>query len=338
MSGSAPPLPRRPQSTVLEDPVPDEPPPPYSASPTANHEQTLEYGPTRPFQPPPRPPQSTGPSFAPPSHPPPPPQSASPGPSLPPPSFPFWNGAGLTPAQTGFSDGPVYHGASVAPHNIPQSWSSGSPLSSPPHGAFAPPPHPPPRPGAQSPPGPPLSTSPRPAGGTGGSGGTYNPTETPTPGQPLLNQGRLLVYPPGKEVCWKCSNTGYKPFDPYTGYAGDDPGHPCRKCWQKHGRPFTPALRVSLQNPTAPIPANYQRPLRLLYTPQTRPIAPQVIATTTASPYMPIQPGALVVRPGDPRIGGVLCRRCGGDGLVPGLFLIDEMTCEVCNGAGRVFT
>ncbi|BGP39950.1 hypothetical protein JCM10450v2_003930 [Rhodotorula kratochvilovae] len=238
-----------------------------------------------------------------------------------------------TPAQTGFSEGPVYYGPSVASHSTDQSWNGGAPLSSPPQGAFAPPPQPPPRPATYSPPGPPLSTSPQPNGGGGG----YNPTETPTPGQPLLNQGRLLVYPPGKEVCWKCQNTGYKPFDPYTGYAGDDPSHPCRKCWQKHGRPFTSALRVSLQNPSAPIPANYQRPLRLIYTPQTRPMPPQVIATTTAAPYMPIQPGALVVRPGDPRMGGVLCRRCGGDGLVPGLFLIDDTTCEVCNGAGRVF-
>lgn len=60
---------------------------------------------------------------------------------------------------------------------------------------------------------------------------SYAPTTSPTPGQPLLNDGQLLVYPVGKEVCYKCHNTGYKPFNEYTsrGYRGDDPSHPCRK-------------------------------------------------------------------------------------------------------------
>jgi hypothetical protein len=40
---------------------------------------------------------------------------------------------------------------------------------------------------------------------------------------------------------------------------------------------------------------------------------------------MPLNPNALVVRPGDPRMGGALCRRCGGDGLMMGPFFIDEV-------------
>lgn len=37
----------------------------------------------------------------------------------------------------------------------------------------------------------------------------WRPTNTPTPGRPLLNKGRVLVYPRGFE-CKKCTNTGYK--------------------------------------------------------------------------------------------------------------------------------
>lgn len=46
--------------------------------------------------------------------------------------------------------------------------------------------------------------------------------------------------------------------------------------------------------------------------------------------------GAPVVRPGDPRIGGHLCWRCGGDGTIS-FFLFDESTCNVCGGLGRTF-
>ncbi|GAA5845978.1 hypothetical protein JCM9279_004744 [Rhodotorula babjevae] len=325
MPGAAPPLPSRPGQVPPEDPLPDEPPPPYEPTPAAN-QQTLEYGPVRPFQPPPHAPprpaasSSSSSPFAPPPRPP----LGSPGPSLPPPSFPFWNGASLTPAQTGFSEGNLYN---QAPPSQPLPSPFGFPPSPQPPATFSPPPHAPPQQHSPFPP-----TSPR-HGGRGPQ--RYEPTETPTPGQPLLNQGRLLVYQPGKELCWKCGNTGYKPFDPFTGYRGDDPSHPCRKCWQKHGRPYTSALRVSLQDPSSPVPAHYQRPLRLLQTPQTRPMPPQVVASSGR--FMPMQPGALVVGPGDPRMGGILCRRCGGDGLVAGFLLIDEVTCDACNGVGRVF-
>lgn len=52
----------------------------------------------------------------------------------------------------------------------------------------------------------------------------------------------------------------------------------------------------------------------------------------------PVQYGAapapLRVRPGDPRIGGVLCGRCRGSGLVRDF--LDEETCHVCRGLGRI--
>lgn len=45
---------------------------------------------------------------------------------------------------------------------------------------------------------------------------------------------------------------------------------------------------------------------------------------------------APVYSPGDPRIGGRLCWRCGGDGKTSFL-IFDEETCRVCNGIGRTF-
>ncbi|KAI0675656.1 hypothetical protein C8Q78DRAFT_1074656 [Trametes maxima] len=43
-----------------------------------------------------------------------------------------------------------------------------------------------------------------------------------------------------------------------------------------------------------------------------------------------------VYPPGDPRIGGRLCWRCGGSGKTSFL-IFDEETCRVCNGIGRTF-
>ncbi|GAA5965132.1 hypothetical protein JCM8115_006674 [Rhodotorula mucilaginosa] len=332
-AAAPPPLPDRPDDPLLADVPPDEPPPPYEPVPSTSGEQTLQYGPVRPFQdaPPVPPPQA---AYAAPSLPPPPPrrldsqytgQSSSssswsppPQPNLPPPSFPFWNGASLTPAQTGYRESYIPPQQYAGPYSAPVS----------------PPPLPPRQPtspgvAAATPPAPPPLPPP-PVG--------YKPQETPIPGQPYLHEGKLLVYPPGKETCWKCSNTGYKPFDPYTGYRGDDPNHPCRNCWKKYGKPYTSAMRISLENPSnPPPPPNYQRPLRLLQTPATRPVAPNVIGVTSRTPYVPRNPNTIVVRPGDPRIGGVLCRKCGGSGTQMGLFIFDEDTCDMCNGAGRVF-
>ncbi|KAI6112528.1 hypothetical protein F5141DRAFT_1107808 [Pisolithus sp. B1] len=59
-----------------------------------------------------------------------------------------------------------------------------------------------------------------------------HPTRVPVPGHPLLRDGMLLVYPKSY-TCWKCHNTGYKDYDP---------SHPCRKCWDKYGKPYSGAL------------------------------------------------------------------------------------------------
>ncbi|GME77702.1 unnamed protein product [Ambrosiozyma monospora] len=51
-------------------------------------------------------------------------------------------------------------------------------------------------------------------------------------------------------------------------------------------------------------------------------------------PPPPPPPIPLVVQPGDPRIGGMLCPRCQGRGQVH--FFLDLEKCTVCNGLGRV--
>ncbi|CAL1714515.1 unnamed protein product [Somion occarium] len=75
-----------------------------------------------------------------------------------------------------------------------------------------------------------------------------------------------------------------------------------------------------------------------------RPTAYGSNPSNTRSPPVTVQlpgmgrppPGAVVVRPGDPRLGGHLCWRCGGSGTVSFL-LFDETTCGVCGGVGRTF-
>ena len=51
-------------------------------------------------------------------------------------------------------------------------------------------------------------------------------------------------------------------------------------------------------------------------------------------PVFPVAPR--VVMPGDPSIGGALCGRCRGAGVIHDLFIFED-TCPVCHGVGRVF-
>lgn len=156
----------------------------------------------------------------------------------------------------------------------------------------------------------------------------WEPTTTAQWGQPLLRNGQILVFPPsGHRVCTSCSDSGWKAFDP---------SRPCKKCWDKYGKPYGGPLRIALQSavqdlPPGSSPPNSQTPL-----PKYRPPAPRAspsgygmapVPQTYGPPvsWMP-QPSfgqqrALVVRPGDPRIGGELCLTCGGDGLIGTGFL-----------------
>ncbi|WVN85930.1 uncharacterized protein L203_101084 [Cryptococcus depauperatus CBS 7841] len=51
----------------------------------------------------------------------------------------------------------------------------------------------------------------------------------------------------------------------------------------------------------------------------------------------PVPPGALEVRPGDPRIGGRLCWRCSGSGRESSFFGFNDGRCQECRGLGRLF-
>ncbi|KAI5117339.1 hypothetical protein M0805_001944 [Coniferiporia weirii] len=253
---------------------------------------------------------------------------------------------------------------------------SHNPPPGPPPTRHAPPPGPPPSrnvPPSGPPPASPLAPiappPSRPSRGVSNSVDEGKPTSSPTPGRPLLNNGKILVYPAGHE-CRKCLNTGYKNFDP---------SHPCRKCWERYGKPYSGAIMY------APRTQQSQRPLPSFRPPQLRhqhsrsqpsllpPSTPSVLSRSSsasrpglspnpvssgypgravsnpASPQ-PVQtpypqlgfmqgrppPGSTVVLPGDARIGGRLCWRCDGDGTVSFL-IFDVERCPVCNGLGRTF-
>ncbi|KAH9815598.1 hypothetical protein DFH28DRAFT_1126358 [Melampsora americana] len=111
------------------------------------------------------------------------------------------------------------------------------------------------------------------------------PTTIPTHGRPLLYDDRVLVYPPSHLFfCSKCCNTGYKGFDP---------ARPCRKVNVGKNMDNFGQRSKALSNPNQ---LNLQRPLPPI---QGNPINPN---------------SALIVRPGDARIGGRLCWNCNGKG------------------------
>ena len=65
---------------------------------------------------------------------------------------------------------------------------------------------------------------------------------------------------------------------------------------------------------------------------------PSYYVLNPLGPYdaTPPVPHAIPISPGDPRLGGRLCMRCGGEG-VRTVMLIDVMTCDSCGGTGRVW-
>lgn len=119
--------------------------------------------------------------------------------------------------------------------------------------------------------------------------------------------------------CSKCENTGFRTKN----------GKPCKKCWPKF-RPgvIPPSSQAELErlvkNPPPPKPLNAN--VRKL-PPGAVPLAPMGVAPMGA-------PMPQIVQPGDPRIGGVLCPRCHGRGMVH--FFLDLERCSTCNGLGRV--
>ncbi|TFY69330.1 hypothetical protein EVG20_g3188 [Dentipellis fragilis] len=216
----------------------------------------------------------------------------------------------------------------------------------------------------------PRSASANPGAGTSASASASagadedgRPTRTPVPGHPLLRDGQVLVYPTGHE-CTKCRNTGYKNFDP---------GHPCRTCWSRFGRPFTGALQYlpwgssSASSNSRGAKQTYQRPLPSFTPPHLASTSSVSVPSSSGYPgnnahrrvvSQPMRtpgmtappspqraqvlgwgqrppPGALVLQPGDARLGGRLCWNCRGSGVVT-MFIFEEQ-CDVCRGVGRTF-
>ena len=354
-----------PPSLSADDVIPEVAPPAYSVTPNVGGgELVVEQGPRRPFQRAPepllrfptpqnqqeeqgrqqqlQPPQPQPPRFAPPPGPP-----------------------GSAPArpQSQLSDfaRDFYDAGTATPPPAEQ--------QQPQQPRFAPPPGPPPpqRPRAAS-----TSSG---AGSTAPPSSDGRPTTTPTPGHPLLRNGKTLVYPE-TYLCPKCtfltpsSTCRYPRLSPQmrkgqnTGYKNYDPSHPCRKCWDRFSKPFTSILASSpwgSQGSGAMSQSErgrtFQRPLPAFKPPQVQPprvqapppqpmpgaypqLSPPVMQSST-SRVAPIPlgsippPGATVVMPGDPRIGGRLCWRCGGRGVTPFL-IFDEITCDTCMGIGRL--
>ncbi|SCU98585.1 LAMI_0F15390g1_1 [Lachancea mirantina] len=123
------------------------------------------------------------------------------------------------------------------------------------------------------------------------------------------------TYPPGF-YCSKCGNTGYKIKS----------GRSCKRCWRRFAPTNSPqSVHVMYDNYYG---SQTFGPFAARFDPRQR----QGLVGSVAR----LATGALpvVVRPGDPRIGGVVCGQCRGTGLVR--FFLDEELCPLCNGVGRI--
>ncbi|CAR21743.1 Hua1p [Lachancea thermotolerans CBS 6340] len=124
------------------------------------------------------------------------------------------------------------------------------------------------------------------------------------------------TYPRGY-YCTKCGNTGYKIKN----------GHSCKRCWRKFAH-SSPSQNVQVTY------GGYAPSYALYGGAPTFGTVPMAMGVSPASPA-PASGGApLVLRPGDPRIGGVTCGECRGSGRVR--FLLDKEICPLCHGVGRV--
>ena len=158
------------------------------------------------------------------------------------------------------------------------------------------------------------------------------------------------------------------------GYIGGNPKKPCNHCWKKYAKPFSGPLVYSFpaNSASSSLASNLQKPLpnTLPSAPpvasssasqparltrnnpgtnsqsQSRPRNPPAAPMRPAPPVQVSAPVVPVVVPpasstavtyyaGDPRIGGSLCWKCGGQGSFE-MFIFRE-TCPICGGVGRVF-
>ncbi|CCD23113.1 Hua1p NDAI_0B00790 [Naumovozyma dairenensis CBS 421] len=128
------------------------------------------------------------------------------------------------------------------------------------------------------------------------------------------------TYPAGFH-CKKCNNTGYKLKN----------GHSCKSCWRR----FAPSNNT-MTMPTT-YNAYYQNGSNPFFPFAGAPPTPSFMPHVSVGPTPPIGPNGvrpLMVQPGDPRLGGVICGECRGSGRIR--FLLDDDLCPLCNGLGRI--
>ncbi|KIL58863.1 hypothetical protein M378DRAFT_288679 [Amanita muscaria Koide BX008] len=107
-----------------------------------------------------------------------------------------------------------------------------------------------------------------------GLGTSVAPNE-PIPGHALLKDGKVLVYPKGF-TCPICFNIGYK---------RSDPKHPCKKCWKKYAKPYSPVMSYA---PDSGSTTTLQRPL-------PKPASPSSLSVPGGgtAPNLPARPNTL---------------------------------------------
>ena len=149
------------------------------------------------------------------------------------------------------------------------------------------------------------STSrPRPPASSSSSPHQTKPSYRPPPPtqNPSTNSRIPWVYPSNFH-CPKCNNTGYKLKN----------GKSCRSCWRR----FAPTNQINY-NP-GPLSSVFVTPMGMGAPP---PPQPQYGYGYGYPPQPPRNQRPLVVRPGDPRLGGVICGECRGTGRVS--FFLDD--------------
>lgn len=132
-------------------------------------------------------------------------------------------------------------------------------------------------------------------------------------------------YPKGY-YCKKCHNTGYRKHKK------------CKYCWSIFGpqptKPAKPAKPAKHSSSTFPgTHHSGSASTTGTYTASSQHYTSQY-PMQNAVPVVAPPNGAIVLQPGDPRIGGQLCQRCKGRGQVH--FFLDMETCPQCNGLGRI--
>lgn len=141
------------------------------------------------------------------------------------------------------------------------------------------------------------------------------------PSRPAGNPNLPWTYP-ANYYCEKCHNTGYKLKN----------GKSCKRCWRRFATP-NGAMPM---NSGGPVMVTQPPPQSTYYSglPMGDYFHPFGAPSGGYYQAAPVNTNALYVRPGDPRLGGVLCGECRGSGRVR--FFLDEDLCPLCNGVGRI--